>query len=81
VKYDLQAKENKKFGPVSLRLNFSIHTQSRKGGAEDQACRPAVIEGEWKMQEEFIADVAYSGRFHKPVNFLNRQSSYVVSTK
>jgi hypothetical protein len=78
VKYDLQAEEYENFGPGPRWLNFSIHTKSRKGSAKDQACRPAVIEGEWKVQEEFVANVAYSARFHKPVNFLKRQSSCVV---
>jgi hypothetical protein len=66
----LQAEEYENFGPGPHWLNFSIHAKSRKGGTEDQACRPAVIKGEWKMEEEFIADIAYRARFHKPVNFL-----------
>lgn len=81
MEYDVQAKEDKNFGPDPHWLDFSIHTESRKGGGEDQACRPAVVKGEGKMQEEFVADIAYSAQLHKPVNFLNRQSSCCRSTR
>lgn len=36
-----------------------------------------MVEGEWKVQEEFIADIAHGAHFHKLVNFLSRRSSRV----
>ena len=48
---DLHAEEDARLGPEPGGFFQFADTKCLEGGTEDQACRPAMVERKWEVQE------------------------------